>query len=99
MRSGGLQGFDAIDVNQGDVSEVLRAGVVNGNSLPTDGEHFRVSDLEGFSVGEPELEGLERPPIQPFPNRFRVHRIRLSARRSNVPQSNYTTAAGVFEGE
>jgi len=28
-----------------------------------------------------------------------IHRIRLSARESNLPQPNYTAPAGVFDGE
>ena len=68
-----LQGLDAVDVNQGNVNEMLGYGIDNGHPVLADGENFRVADLIDFSVGKPHLERLEGSAIQSLADRFCVY--------------------------
>ena len=68
-----LQRLDAVDVNQRDVNKMVGPGIENGNPVPANGDNFRVPNLVGLAVGQPQFERLERTPRQPFPDRFCVY--------------------------
>ena len=73
-----LQRFNTVDVNQRDMNKPVGVGIDDGNPVLADGDNFRVPDLMGLAVRKPQLERLERAPIQPLPDGFRVHEFGLS---------------------
>jgi hypothetical protein len=55
-----LQGFDAVDVDEGNVNGAVRVGVDDDDSVSADGDKLRVPDLMTFAVGKPQLERFKR---------------------------------------
>jgi hypothetical protein len=49
----GLQGFDAVDVNQGNVDKAVCFGIDNRKAVLADGDNFRMPDRESLAVGKP----------------------------------------------
>jgi hypothetical protein len=80
--SGGLKGFNTVDVNQGTVHCPICLGIPDDHSGFQKHDVFRVPDFMDFAVREPQNERLKGLAPQPFSNRFHIHTVQCTTRKT-----------------
>lgn len=76
---GGLQGFNAVDMNQRTMYGAIGFREADDDAAFENHDVFGVADLVLFAVGKPHDKRLKRPPAQPFLNRFHVHAVKCTS--------------------